>query len=238
MKIHSKQLVVVVALLSTLAVAGAFVLAALPHFRTHLRLRELRRKPDLLEAWLTDPSLDSHAVKARDQFLQEDAGRQTLFELYLDEYDRRKFDNLTIRRRLEHMNGQRSDEGVMALRQDGYCMSLRNGIRTTSTGSTINIPQDPQRRRAILARLSLCDDRIFRVPSFPDFEFEVQSVVNRQALEASWRRQATSNMTLRRVPNPKTTFVCYFRLLSNSPRRPSRSSQGRTPVGPWISPEP
>ena len=109
---------------SVVVLAGAITVAALglavaflwPGLERRYHLEVLRRDPSHLEAML----LSERAAKqeAAREFLREPAGKQALFHLYLDEFDRCE-PSLSTRDQLLRLRSDPTNRGVIALWQDG-----------------------------------------------------------------------------------------------------------------------
>jgi len=186
-------------------------------FARYYFLSELRKSPELLEEWLIEDELSQAQGEALTRFLDEPAGQQALFTLYVGEYDRCRYNTMTIAPRLKRLMPADADGGVMTLSENRYSFSVSRGRRGVRSHSMMNVPTSLRLRIAILERMGGCLGKQFQVSEFPKLQFELAPVLDGLAAPPSW--DADGDLRPKRVSDPNCRYVCYFRLYPPIPIR-------------------
>jgi len=175
----------------------------------YLHLRELRSDPTLVESWLLNPRLTPEQTAALETLYSEPAGRQAVFDLYLAEYDRRQYDNMTVAGQLSRLRKQGGGEGYMHLDQSNYTFARRGSQGVGSMLAMMNLPQNATRRAAVLALVQHCVGHTHRSERMPGFEFEVVVVKGGEAAPPSWADAKVKPTRLQVFKNVQ--HLCHFR---------------------------
>lgn len=214
-KQSQRRLVICFAAITLFVLVAAAVIFRQPLHVQYL-LHRLRQEPARFEEYLFHSS-ESRQEAAR-QFLKERPGREQLFRLYLEEYDRIQYTE-GVGKILHRQSQTRLAYGAAAIWQHGFALMLANpegGYRSSSMGLPA---EDPERRAVIFDLLHTCVGETFRVASYDGFEFQLQVIRDGYAPDPQWPRDdgrprkwwPRGGMSSLRGKN-QNQYVCYFRL--------------------------
>lgn len=199
--------------LAALALAVAFLW---PGLERRYHLERLRRDPSGFEEML----LSERAVKqeAAREFLLEPAGKQALFRLYIDEYDRCE-PSLSTRDQLLQLRSDPANRGVLALWQNGVSCQTWRGSTGHASFSMSNMPLNTRRRALVLELIGLCAGKTFLLSGYERLEFQVKPVSGGNVEVSDWPALATQASgfppgTPDVVP-PMAHHACFFRVTSS-----------------------
>lgn len=202
-------------------VAGAVFLAAFVErdgIRRAWYLHRLRDEPGLFETELL--STDTAVRAAIERFLAEDEGRQHLFELYLDEFERTQWQG-SVFHQIRQVEQNDLAGGILALGETGYAMRTEWGPARRHSQASMGLPpESPERRKRVIELLSHLDGWTGYSPRFPLFEFRFEPAGDGEPRTVTWSEdEAPSRFPRRekivwRERQKGVDFICFFRVLA------------------------
>lgn len=171
-------------------------------------LVRLRGEPGRLDEMLREGG--PRAAAAR-KFVQERAGKEALFLLYMEEFDENQpgFGNRDYLRRVPEMG---VTHGSFSLWMNGYSCQTSTG-KGGSSFAIANIPKDPARRERILELIGACVGEVFRDPSLERFEFQIRPARDGRAEPPRWPGEGQHPAMPTPVVSRHVDMVCFFRVL-------------------------
>lgn len=197
------------------------VVARWPQLVRYYHLTELRDAPERLEEYLL--SEDEARRDAARSFVGEEPGQRALFDLYIEEYDRTRYEahvfDLLVR---QPRNDDRLAGGILALWDSGYIHQWRTVARPVARGGSMGLEAENLRRRQlVLELLDACVGKTYRVKELPGFELQVQPLVDGQPLPPRWppgvpgARLTEQEDTIWSDQRTGMRHVCFFRIVGN-----------------------
>ena len=217
-----RRRIVVLSLLGALFTIVALAVFSAPDIERAYYLWQLRRRPELVESWLRVAGENHIRTEALRKFFLERRGAETLFDLYLAEYDKRQHDPSTIVKDLTRRQaiGGPDDHGHLYLGETNFGCVFMQGARARQMYSTMNLPTDVEMRRAVLAEMDACVGRSFTVERLPRYEFRIEAIIDGESKPPPWRSKR-----LRGLKNSRAGHVCYFRLLEANDKTSAKARE-------------
>jgi len=205
-----RRRIVVLSLLGALFTLVSLAVFSASDIERAYYLWQLHRRPELVKPWLRAAGESHIRTEALRKFFLEPRGANVLFALYLAEYDNRQFDPSTIVESLTRRQAQGGSghHGHMYLGEKNFSTVFMQGDRAKQMYSTMNLPTEVERRRAVLAEMDACVGRSFTVEHLPRYEFRIEAIIDGESKPPPWRSKP-----LRGLKNSRAGHVCYFRLL-------------------------
>ena len=146
------------------------------------------------------------------RFVKERAGKEALFVLYFDEFDKNQ-PGFKSRDYMERLKGGKVTHGSLTLWANGYSCRTISGTSGMGSFSLANVPTDPRRRDLVLGLLDACAGETFRASGLDHLEFHVEPVRDGQAAPPPWESAAAGLPSSREATlAPGVRHVCYFRV--------------------------